>query len=128
MNLLGLLGRRLSLAISKLLLSAERGEIMVVETMQVAQELAMNEEDVTREALRALLRAKIHSLDAERRARCAKFSVTSLQELDELVRAGKVDEEVILDDFQNVDYLTNRIARLQRMLGDHSVSAVAEHP
>ncbi len=100
---------------------------MTVETTQVAQELAMNEEDVTREALRALLRAKIHSLDAERRARCAKFGVTSLQELDELVRAGKVDEEAILDDFQNVDYLANRIARLQKMLGDHSVSTVPEH-
>jgi len=99
---------------------------MAVETTQVAQELAMNEEDVTREALRALLRAKIHALDAERRARCAKFGVTSLQELDELVRAGKVDEEVILDDFQNVDYLTNRIARLQKMLRDHSVSTVTE--
>ncbi len=100
---------------------------MVVETTQVAQELAMNEEDVTREALRALLRAKIHALDAERRARCAKFGVSSLEEMDELVRAGKVDEEAILDDFQNVDFLTNRIARLQRMLGDHSVGTVPEH-
>lgn len=89
---------------------------MAVETTQVAQELAMNEEDVTREALRALLRAKIHSLDAERRARCAKFGVTSLQEMDELLRAGKVEEEELLEDFQNVDYLTNRIARLQQML------------
>ncbi len=91
---------------------------MAVETTQVAQELAMSERDVTREGLRALLRAKIHSLDAERRARCAKFGVTSLQGLDELVRAGKVDEEAILDDFQNVDFLTNRIARLQKMLGE----------
>ena len=90
----------------------------MVETTHVAQELAMNEEEVTREALRALLRAKIHSLDAERRARCAKFGVTSLQEMDVLMRAGKVEEEEILDDFQNVDFLTNRIARLQKMLGE----------
>lgn len=86
--------------------------------IQVAQELAMSEEQVMRESLRALLRAKIHSLDAERRARCARFGVSTLQELDELGRAGKVDEDAVLDDFQNVDYLTNRIARLQHLLGE----------
>ena len=91
---------------------------MAIEATQVAQELAMSEKALTREALRALLRAKIRALDAERRARCAKFGVTSLSEMDELIRTGKVQEEEILDDFQNVDYLTNRIARLQKMLGD----------
>ena len=91
---------------------------MAIEMKQVAQELAMSEEDVTREALRALLRSKIHSFDAERRARCAKFGVSSLNEMDELLRAGTVEEDAILDDFQNVDYLTNRIARLQKLLGE----------
>ena len=91
---------------------------MTVDTTQIAQELAMSPEDVLREALRALLRARIHAFDAERRARCAKFGVSSLQELDELISAGKVDEEAVLDDFQNVDYLTNRIGRLQQLLGE----------
>ncbi|MDL1895472.1 hypothetical protein FBQ82_04325 [Anaerolineae bacterium CFX7] len=91
---------------------------MAVPMIQVTQELAMSEKQVMRESLRALLRAKIHSLDAERRARCARFGVSTLQELDELVRAGKVDEDAVLDDFQNVDYLTNRIARLQHLLGE----------
>ena len=36
----------------------------------------MNEKEATRAALRALLRAEIHALDAERRARCAKFGVS----------------------------------------------------
>lgn len=94
------------------------GESMAVDMMQVAQELAMSKEQVMRESLRALLRAKIHALDAERRARCAKFGVSSLQELDELVRAGTVEEDAVLDDFQNVDYLTNRIARLEKLLGE----------
>ena len=91
---------------------------MAIEMTQVAQELAMNEDELMREALRALLRAKIHSFDAERRARCAKFGVSSLQEMDELVRTGRVAEDAILDDFQNVDYLTNRIKRLEPMLGE----------
>jgi hypothetical protein len=91
---------------------------MVVAIHQIAQELAMSEEQITRESLRALLRAQIHALDAERRARCARFGVRSLQEMDELIRAGQVEEEEILEDFQNVDYLTHRIARLQQLLGE----------
>ena len=91
---------------------------MAIDMMQVARELAMSEDEMLREAMRALLRAKIHSFDAERRARCAKFGVSSLQELDALVRAGKVDEDAVLDDFQNADFLTNRIARLQQLQGE----------
>jgi hypothetical protein len=90
---------------------------MAIEMRQVARELAMSEDQVAREALRALIRAKIHAYDAERRARCAKFGVSSLQEMDALIRAGKITEDQILDDFQNVDYLTNRVARLQQLLG-----------
>ncbi|MCX7838137.1 MAG: hypothetical protein N2559_01585 [Anaerolineae bacterium] len=91
---------------------------MVVEMKQVAQELALGEEEVIREALRALLRDKIRALEAECRARCAKFGVTSLAEMDELIKTGQVEEDAILDDFQNVDYLTHRIARLQKLLGE----------
>ena len=54
---------------------------MVIEIKQVAQELAMSEEEVARESLRALVRAKIHAFDAERRARCAQFGVGSLEEM-----------------------------------------------
>jgi hypothetical protein len=89
---------------------------MAVEMKQVAQELEMSEDQTIREALRALLSTRVHSLDAERRARCAKFGVASLQELDELIRTGAVDEDAVMEDFQNVDYLTNRIARLQELL------------
>lgn len=91
---------------------------MAIEMRQIAQELAMSEEQVTREALRALLLAQIHAYDAERRARCTKFGVSSLQEMDELIRAGQVAEEAIMDDLQNVDYLTHRIARLRQILRD----------
>jgi hypothetical protein len=35
---------------------------------------------------------------------------------DELIRNGSVEEEDILDDFQNVDYLTTEIERIQELL------------
>ncbi|MBI5651220.1 MAG: hypothetical protein HZC40_12370 [Chloroflexi bacterium] len=91
---------------------------MAIEMRQIAHELAISEDQVAHKALRALVRAKIHAYNAERRARCAKFGVTSLQEMDALIRAGKIAEDEILDDFQNVDYLTSRVARLQQLLGE----------
>ena len=40
----------------------------------------MTEKELMRESLRAFLLAKLHLLDADRKARCAKFGVTSLEE------------------------------------------------
>jgi hypothetical protein len=42
--------------------------------------------------------------------------VTSLAEMDALLQGGAVSEEKILEDFQHVDYLTTRIARIKQML------------
>lgn len=85
---------------------------------ELAQELELSQEQMLRQAVRALVLSKIHAYDAERRARCAKFGVSSLEELDALVQEGKVEEDAVLDDFQNVDYLTHRIKRLQELLGE----------
>lgn len=91
---------------------------MTVGITQVAQKLSMPEDQLVREGIRAVLRDQIALLDAERRARCARFGVTSLEEMDALVQEGKVNEEEILEDFQQVDYLTARIEELQATLQD----------
>jgi hypothetical protein len=82
----------------------------------VAQEFSLSEEDLTRESLRAYLLEQLHTLNAERQARCAKFGVTSLAEMDALLRGGAVSEESILEDFQQVDYLSARVGRIKQML------------
>ena len=87
--------------------------MMTVEIAQIAQKLSMPEEQLVREGIRAVLRDQVALLEAERRARCAKFGVTSLEEMDALVRDDRVKEEEILEDFQQVDYLTARIKELQ---------------
>ncbi len=89
---------------------------MSLDIQQIAKEFALSEEALTRESLRAFLLEQLRALDAERQARCAKFGVTSLDEMDALLRKGTVTEEEILEDFQNVDYLTTRIERIKQML------------
>jgi hypothetical protein len=92
--------------------------IMSVDIQQVAKEFELSEDAVTRASLRAFLLEQLRAFDAERQARCAKFGVTNLTEMDALLQRGEVEEEAILEDFQNVDYLTTRIERIQQMLAE----------
>lgn len=55
-------------------------------------------------------------LEAERKARCAKFGVKDLWEMEQLFVQGKVEEENMLEDFQEVDYLTARVELVKAML------------
>lgn len=89
---------------------------MSLSIQTVAQEFSLSEEALTRASLRAYLLEQLHTLDVERQARCAKFGVTSLTEMDELLQRGEVSEESLLEDFQQVDYLTTRMARIKQML------------
>ncbi len=88
----------------------------MIAVKQIAQEFALSEEELLRQSLRAFLLDKMRVLESERRARCAKFSVTSLEEMDELIKNGSVEEEDILEDFQNVDYLTTQIESIRQLL------------
>jgi len=88
----------------------------MVAVKQIAKEFALSEEELLRQSLRAFLLDKMQLLESERRARCAKFGVTSLEEMDALIKNGLVEQEDILEDFQNVDYLTTQIERIQRLL------------
>jgi len=88
----------------------------MVAVKQIAKEFALSEEELLRQSLRAFLLDKMQLLESERRARCAKFGVTSLEEMDKLIKNGSVEEEDILEDFQNVDYLTTQIERIQGLL------------
>ena len=89
---------------------------MALDPASVAKEFSLTETALTRESLRAFLLQQLQLLDTDRRARCAKFGVKTLAEMDELIRHGQVEEDAILEDFQEVDYLCHRIERVKAML------------
>ncbi|MGH8059317.1 MAG: hypothetical protein ACREOH_19115 [Candidatus Entotheonellia bacterium] len=91
---------------------------MSLNVREIAEEFCLSEECLTQEGLKAFLLQQLRLLESERRARCAKFGVSTLEEMDDLLKRGIVTEEEILDDFQNVDYLTTRIERIQKLLRD----------
>lgn len=93
---------------------------MALDVASVAKEFSLSEEAVTRESIRAFLLEQLRLFDADRRARCAKFGVKSLVEMDGLIQRGEVEEDDILEYFQEVDYLCGRIERVKAMLEETS--------
>ena len=89
---------------------------MSVDAATIAKEFAITEEELTRKSLRAFLLEQLRLLEAERKARCAKFGVKDLWEMELLFVEGKVSEEEMLEDYQEVDYLTDRVERVKAML------------
>ena len=89
---------------------------MSVNITTIAKEFAITEEELIRKSLRAFLLEQLRLFDAERKARCAKFGVKDLWEMEQLFVEGKVEEEEMLEDFQTVDYLTHRVKRITEML------------
>jgi hypothetical protein len=88
----------------------------MMDVQKIAQEFNLSEQELVQESLRAFLLDRFQLLDSERRACCAKFGVTSLEEMDDLLKTGQVEEEDILEDFQHVDYLTTQIQRIRQLL------------
>ena len=89
---------------------------MSIDTTSIAKEFAITEEALTRKNLRAFLPEQLRLLEAERKARCAKFGVKDLWEMELPFVEGKVSEEEMLEDYQAVDYLTARVKRVRAML------------
>ena len=89
---------------------------MPIDASHIAKEFAITEEELTRKSLRAFLLEQLRHLEADRKARCAKFGVKDLWEMEQLFVEGKVEEEDMLEDFQEVDYLTDRVERIKAML------------
>jgi hypothetical protein len=82
----------------------------------IAQRFAIREEELLRQSLRAFLQDELHVLEVERRARCAKFGVSSLEEFDRLLIERPDEESQMLEDFQRVDYLTHRIEEIKQLM------------
>ncbi len=86
-----------------------------IDIRELAQEFALSEQDLIVQGVRAFVTEQLRLFRVEKQARCAKFGVNSLEEMDRLITDGLVKEEDILVDFQNVDYLTARVEHLERL-------------
>ncbi len=101
---------------------------MSLDLSDIAKEFALSEEVLITESVRLFLTEQLSLLEADRQARCAKFGVQTLEEMDGLLRRGEVEKDDIRDDLQEVDYLTNRIQRIKALLDDLPMAPKTPQP
>ena len=64
--------------------------IMPLNATRIAKEFSITKEELLGKSLRAFLLEQLRILEAERKARCAKFGVSDLWEMERLIEQGKV--------------------------------------
>ncbi|RMG54846.1 MAG: hypothetical protein D6723_04125 [Acidobacteria bacterium] len=83
---------------------------------RLARELSLPVDQLERESARAYLEKQWRNVQAEILSICQKYGVSSWQEMNELIINEEVEEGKVLEDFQRVDHLTARAARLKKLL------------
>jgi len=58
-----------------------------------------------KESLRLFLTQRLRLVEAERLAICTRYGVSSVEEMDEAVRQGKIHEEEGFEDYFTLDHL-----------------------
>ena len=94
---------------------------MLTNTLEVLQDrakkvLEISQEDLLRSSIRSLLHEKLRTINIERIATCRKYNVSSIEDLDNLIQQGKVNEFLVDEDFQHLDYLTWKAKELEALL------------
>jgi hypothetical protein len=82
----------------------------------VAAIIGISVEEVKKEGLRAFLEKELRAIRTEILATCQKYGVRSWEGMNQLLVEDKVEEGIILNDFQRVDHLTAQAKRLQELL------------
>lgn len=89
---------------------------MLVET--VAKKLEIEPQTLERESLRLFLTQRLRLVEAERLALCTRYDVSSVEEMDEAIRQGKIHEEEGFEDYFTLDHLEHTRDRLLDALKD----------
>jgi len=83
---------------------------------EIASDLRVSKEVLAKDSLKVFLRKELLDVEAQMFKISTRHGVRSVFEFDELLRAGKIMEEDILDDFMELDHLESRRDELARAL------------
>ena len=89
---------------------------MAVSLKRIAEELSITRNELLRQSIISLLKEHLRICNTERLVLCSKFGVSSLEEMDDLIVKGKVEEDDILEDFQRVDFLISKAKKIKSIL------------
>ncbi len=78
--------------------------------------LGIREDVLEREALRQYILSELRRVRLESRLIMARYGVSSIEELDEKIRRGELEESEVFEDLTRLDYLLDREKRLEKLL------------
>jgi hypothetical protein len=76
----------------------------------------MNKEHVSRESLEVFLHRELVKLETEYMRLCSKYTVSSVEEMENLYQEGAIDEKDTREDFMRLDFLEDRITKIKNAL------------
>ena len=83
---------------------------------EVAAIIEISVEEVQKEGLKAFLEKALRAIRTEILATCQKYGVRSWEGMNQLIVEAKIEEGIILENFQRIDHLTAQSTRLQGLL------------
>ena len=83
---------------------------------EVAAIIGISVEEVQKEGLRAFLEKELGAIRTEILATCQKYGVRSWEGMNQLIVDDKIEEGILLEDFQRIDHLTAQSKHLQGLL------------
>ncbi len=89
---------------------------MVVSFEEAAKMLEIKKEKLAEEGLKAYSRERLRELRAEITAIYLRYGVPSLEEFDEKINRGELNESDTFDDFTKLDYLECEEEKLRKIL------------
>ncbi len=78
--------------------------------------LGIREDVLEREALRQYILSELRHVRLESKLIMARYGVSSIEELDEKIRRGELEESEVFEDLTRLDYLLDREKRLEKLL------------
>ena len=83
---------------------------------KVSKILGVEEELLEREALRQYILSELRRVRLESKLIMARYGVSSIEELDEKIRRGELEETEVFEDLTRLDYLLDREDKLKKLL------------
>jgi len=83
---------------------------------RVSEVLGVEEDVLEREALRQYILSELRRVRVEIKLILARYGVSSIEELDEKIRRGELEETEVFEDLTRLDYLLDRGEKLKKLL------------
>ncbi len=83
---------------------------------RVSKILGVEEDVLEKETLRQYILSKLRRVRLESKLIMARYGVSSIEELDEKIRRGELEETKVFEDLTHLDYLLDREEKLKKLL------------